>query len=410
MKIIESMTNISKFLNAPLNMAAALSGSDVKSIYIGPRPFKYIYSPDIAFKILTSHAHKFRQNKNIFDRIKPVTGNKGLVQLQGEESTRMRKLIIPSLLSGDAMANVSGIVLKNTRELIDELSRHHTEKTFEVDISLLMTKLILRSAFEMFLGVDLNEIDDQIVQDYLDLNSLCGDRMRSIATVPLIIPVKRNRKINKLSQGIRDEVFRIINIQGTSPLLKVLDSDENLIDHCLTFLFAGHETMASSLSFTFLKLANFQNSQDLMRVGDKKIINAFYNEALRIYPPAYMLARECLENTIINGNSFKKNDQIILPLTELHRCPQNFPEPDIFRPKRFLTSSHHKGSFLPFGVGAKSCAGTGLAYLEANIVLSEICKHFRLERDESDIKTNAYITLHPEAGQTIKFTKRKEHE
>ena len=71
--------------------------------------------------------------------------------------------------------------------------------------------------------------------------------------------------------------------------------------------------------------------------------------------------------------------------------------------------AHHKGSFLPFGIGAKSCAGTGLAYLEAQIVLKEICKHFKLERAETEIISSAYITLHPSAGQKIKFTKRQFH-
>jgi cytochrome P450 len=147
----------------------------------------------------------------------------------------------------------------------------------------------------------------------------------------------------------------------------------------------------------------------LIKLGDKKIIDAFYNESLRMYPPAYMLVRECLEKTTVGSYTFNKNDQIVIPLTELHRCSKSFPKPKLFIPERFLNSSHHKGSFLPFGTGAKSCAGTGLAYLEANIVLKEICQKFKLSRECSDIKTNAYITLHPTAGQEIKFTKRISH-
>ena len=206
----------------------------------------------MAYSILTKQSDIFLQNKTIFDRIKPVPGNKGLVQRQGPDSKKMRKLIMPSLLSSTAMGNVSEIVLKNTNELISDLSIKN--ESFEVDISTLMTKLILRSAFEMFLGVDLNEIDDQIIKDYLELNSKCGDRMRSIMAMPLAVPTKRNQKIKKLSKRIRDEVSKIMKAKGTSPLLKVLDKDENLLDHCLTFLFAGHETMAASLSFSFLKL------------------------------------------------------------------------------------------------------------------------------------------------------------
>jgi cytochrome P450 len=412
MKIKESITNISKFLNQPLAMARDLErkANDVERVYIGPKPFKYVYSPDIALGILTVYSDAFRQNKTIFDRIMPVTGKKGLVQLQGEESKRMRKLIMPNLLSPEAMSNVSEIVSKNVGEIIADLSRNQADEYFDVDISKVMTKLILKSAFEIFLGIDLDEIDDQVVKDYLDLNSLCGDRMRSIAPAPLMVPSSRNRKINKLSKTIRGEVLRILKENGTGTLLTVLEYDENIIDHCLTFLFAGHETMAASLSFAFLKVANFKDSQDSIRSGDKKKIKAFYNETLRMYPPAYMLVRECIKNSEINNNHFLKNDQIIIPLTELHRCPNNFPKPDTFMPERFLTSKHHKGSFLPFGIGPKSCAGTGMAYLEAQIILTEICKHFELKRESIEIKTEAYITLHPSSEQVITFKKRNCHD
>jgi len=406
MKKIQNIENISLFLKDPISFAKKLNNNSSKTVYLGHKKFIYIYKPEVAFKILSKHSDIFLQNKMIFSRIKPVTGEKGLVQLQGEESLKMRKLIMPHLLNPQSLGFVNNIILKNTNNLIHELSHNNQGTSFDVNISKVMTKLILRSAFEMFLGIDLVLINEELIKNYLELNALCGERMRSILALPLAIPTPTNQRIIKLEKEIKNEVSVILNKQGSSPLLKVLEKDPNILDHCLTFLFAGHETMAASLSFTFLNLANMPESQKEMMSGDKKIINAFYNETLRMYPPAYMLVRECSKNTTIDGVNFKKNDQVILPLSELHRCPKSFQSPNQFKPNRFLSSKHHPGSFIPFGTGPKSCVGTSLAYLEAQIVIKEICKHFELYRSQNQIETNAYITLHPNNNQIITFKRR----
>lgn len=406
MKKIQNIENISLFLKDPISFAKKLNNNSSKEVYLGHKKFIYIYKPEVALKILSKHSDIFLQNKMIFSRIKPVTGEKGLVQLQGEESLKMRKLIMPHLLNPQSLGFVNNIILKNTNDLIQELSHNNQGTSFEVNISKVMTKLILRSAFEMFLGIDLVLINEELIKNYLELNALCGERMRSILALPLAIPTPTNQRILKLEKEIKNEVSAILNKQGSSPLLNVLEKDPNILDHCLTFLFAGHETMAASLSFTFLNLANMPESQKEMMSGDKKIINAFYNETLRMYPPAYMLVRECSKNTTIDGVNFKKNDQVILPLSELHRCPKSFQSPNKFKPNRFLSSKHHPGSFIPFGTGPKSCVGTSLAYLEAQIVIKEICKHFELYRSQNQIETNAYITLHPNNNQIITFKRR----
>src|SRR5262249_9013218 len=125
--------------------------------------------------------------------------------------------------------------------------------------------------------------------------------------------------------------------------------DENLIDHCMTFLFAGHETTAASLAFTFLLLAQNPEYQKPIADGDENTTLDVYKESLRLYPPAYMLAREATRNATLLGTPVRKGDQLILGITELHRNPRFFDNANEFVPERFRQRMKHPLAFIPFG-------------------------------------------------------------
>ena len=162
---------------------------------------------------------------------------------------------------------------------------------------------------------------------------------------------------------------------------------------CRTFLFAGHETTASSLAFSFLLLANFPHYQDRIADGDQDFTKALYKESLRLYPPAYMVVKLALEDIEVSGVRIKKGDQIIIGIKQMHRFEKYFPAPDNFYPERFLKEPNND-AFIPFSLGQKSCIGERLAYVEAVIVLEMLCKKYKINPIAYNIEHKQLITLH----------------
>ncbi len=231
--------------------------------------------------------------------------------------------------------------------------------------------------------------------------------MRSLIPIPLTIPTYRNREIRQLQSEVRSLIAKSISqTKGQRGVVSIFKDDPDVIDHCMTFLFAGHETTASSLAFTLMLLAQNSKYQDAVAAGDGGITMLVYKESIRLFPPAYMLAREATVNDNLFGVRVRKSDQVIVGVSSLHRNKTFFERSDDFLPERFRETLRHPFSFLPFGAGPKSCVGERLAYLEAGIILKEICQTYILTPLFSRIAAEPLITLHPASNQILGIEKR----
>jgi cytochrome P450 len=383
-----------------LFMKNLASDSEATTLRLGHKRFSFFFSPEAAQEILTKRAQIYVQNRMVFDRIQPVTGKKGLVQLTGLESQQARAKSRPMFMS--AGLDSARLVIES---YCDDLILCFGESA-TVDITEEMTALILRTAIRIFLGIDSKELVSQIGTKFLRLNHLCGLRMRSLLPAPLSLPTPTNLEIKSLQAEIRFLIEREVVSSAEFGVPKVFHGDPNRIDHCMTFLFAGHETTAASLAFSLLLLAQYQKYQDPIANGDDETATAVYKESLRLYPPAYMLARQASADDQLQGVSIKRGDQVILGITELHRNNRHFDGADQFFPERFFGKLQHPFSFLPFGAGGKSCVGERLAYLEAGIVLKKLCQKYRISASPAPIQAEPLITLHPLRGQTVRFQAR----
>lgn len=405
--LLKPFSDLTEFMTNPVLFLSSLAaqGPALQRRRLGPKHFVFVFDPTAAQEILVKRADIYVQNRTVFDRIQPVTGKKGLVQLAGEESRKGRV---------QGYSTVSGSALERSARIIETLAGEFVEKLKnqpEMDVSDEMTTLILKTALKIFLGLDSDEIVAQIGGKFLRLNYLCGLRMRALAPLPLAIPTYKNREIRRLQTEIRERIEREVRSGRASGSVTCAYADsEHLIDHCMTFLFAGHETTASSLAFSLLLLARDgdgpESYQERIAQGDEKTTLAVYKESLRLYPPAYMLVREALADDDLCGLAVKKSDQVVIGTHALHRSPRFFDHPDEFRPERFQEKLNHPFSFIPFGAGQKSCVGERLAYVEASIILRKICQSFRLRAVSEQIESEPLITLHPLSGQMIVLERR----
>lgn len=191
---------------------------------------------------------------------------------------------------------------------------------------------------------------------------------------------------------------------------------EELRDNLLTFIVAGHETTALSLSWALYLVANDPRVQDLACaearaiLGDRTAtaedvpnlpyIRQIVDEALRLYPPAALVSRTALKDDRLCGREVKAGDTVMIPIYALHRNYVLWDEPDAFRPERFADrKAIRRYAYLPFGDGPRICIGASFALTEAVIILASILTKYRFDPVPGKTpKPVMILTLRPEGG------------
>ena len=192
-------------------------------------------------------------------------------------------------------------------------------------------------------------------------------------------------------------------------------TEEELHDEVLTLLLAGHETTAASLAWTFVLLSRYPAARERLEQEVDEVLGgrepqaedmdrlpwtrAVLEEAMRIYPPAWTIERDALEDDDIAGVQVPAGSTIAIPPYLLHRNVDIWPNPEGFQPERFLgDTGRSRYAYLPFGGGRRICVGAGFAMLEAVLVLATISRTHRL-----DLAPGMSVPLragdHPPAGR-----------
>ena len=135
-------------------------------------------------------------------------------------------------------------------------------------------------------------------------------------------------------------------------------------------------------------------------------------ESMRLYPPAWILnGRIALEELQLGGYTIPKGSIIFISPYVMHHMPQNFDEPEAFKPERFtpeFEKSLPKYAYMPFGGGARVCIGNAFAMMEAQLILAAIAQRFRLElAQDKPVQYKAQITLTPEDGIQMRLVERE---
>lgn len=239
--------------------------------------------------------------------------------------------------------------------------------------------------------------------------------MVTLGALPLWLPLPRNRRFRIAREQLEDSVRTLLAARdeasgpdGTDviSLLRAAYRDEPdaglrwrvLRDELITILLAGHETTASTLSWTWYLLARHADAAAALRaeavsvLGDRSpglddlarlpYTTMVIQEAMRLYPPVWGLPRKALAADEIDGYRIPAGaDVMICPYT-LHRHPGFWPDPDQFVPERFAPSAAppaHRYAYIPFGAGPRVCVGSHLGMMEAVLVTAMVARRFQFE-------------------------------
>ncbi|MCY4305445.1 MAG: cytochrome P450 [Aestuariivita sp.] len=206
-------------------------------------------------------------------------------------------------------------------------------------------------------------------------------------------------------------------LEGEDPDTKRKMKTAELRENLLTFIVAGHETTALSLSWALYLCAFDTEVQAKARseaqsvlsdgraatgddVSQLPYIRHIIDEALRLYPPAGMVSRTAIAKDELCGRAIRPGDTVILPFYALHRNELLWDHPNSFYPERFSSSkSIERYAYLPFGDGPRICIGASFALQEAVIILATLLSRFEFIRVPGrDPKPVMILTLRPEGG------------
>jgi cytochrome P450 len=191
--------------------------------------------------------------------------------------------------------------------------------------------------------------------------------------------------------------------------------DGVLRDELMTMLLAGHDTTALALTYSLWLLDANPGARDRLHrefddlldgaeptagdVGEMEFATRVLNEAMRLYPPVYVLFREPRTDVRLAGHRVPEGALVMLPQWVIHRDPRYYDEPERFDPDRWLperAADRHGYAFFPFGGGPRSCIGRQFSLLEARLILGVLCQRFELHRvDESPLSLRPSLTMHP---------------
>jgi unspecific monooxygenase len=199
-------------------------------------------------------------------------------------------------------------------------------------------------------------------------------------------------------------------------------SDEQLGDQVATMILAGHETTATALFWSLYLLALDPATQDELAAEVRaapsnaapeldrlKFTRAVIDETLRLYPPAFLIARAAAASDAIAGMPVRKNDLILIAPWLLHRHEKLWHEPNAFIPQRFMPPAlaPDRFAYLPFGVGARICIGAHFALVEATLALARIIGAFRVELlDTAPVMPIGVVTTQPDRSPMFRITRR----
>jgi cytochrome P450 len=309
------------------------------------------------------------------------------------------------------------------------------------DISREMTRLTLEIVVKTLFNSDVSNDADhvgamlsQIVKPFASQATL-----KWIADNRLPTP-GHYRYFNAVSQ-IDKIVYRIIAERRSSGsdegdllsmLLQAQDedgsqmSDAQLRDEVMTLFLAGHETTALSLSWSWYLLATHPDAERQFHAELDEVLNGrapevsdlpklkytemIAKEAMRLYPPAYAVGREAIEDTELGGFAVPPKTQLFAFQWVTHRDPRYFERPDEFVPERWASEAIQnlpKYAYFPFGGGPRQCIGNYFAMMEIVLLLAAIGQRFKFSVvDGHKVEVLPVLSLRPKNGIQVKLTHR----
>jgi cytochrome P450 len=393
--------------------------------------------PDYIEQVTVIQQSKFHKSK----LTKDVTGRllgEGLLISEGDFWRRQRRLAQPAF-QRHRINEYAATMLESA-----EVHSRKWKDSEERDIAHEMMALTLEIAVRTLFGTTLPGEARQVALSLEFLMRYSLRRARSPFKLPEKWPTPSNRRAEREIQFLDSLVYRIIderkklgNANEHNDLLSLLmasmDEDgsqmtpKQLRDEIMTLFMAGHETTALTLSWAWYLLSKnpaaetrlHEELRDVLAgrlptiadLGRLPYLRGVVNEVLRLYPPAYILARTSIAPCTIGGYDLPAGSTIILSQWVTHHDPRFFADADAFLPERWLDGLEDRlpaGAYFPFGDGPRRCIGQNFALMEVVLVMATIAQKFQFRLATArKIVPDPLVTLRPRNGIPMRIDARR---
>jgi len=395
---------------------------DVVYFEVLGQPFYQLNDPADIHHVLVDNNENYTKGSFLTKQFGEFLG-KGLLLNEGDDWRRQRHLVQPAF-DPERISIYAEMMTSYTERLLDSW-----EAGTPRDIHTDMTQLTLEVAASTLLDIDIRAESSELRTAFHDITEEFRKRTARPVSLPQWIPTPRNRRYQHALEQINDIVYEIIARRRTEPgngvvsmLLAASDESDETVDNkqirdeIVTLLFAGHETTAVALTFTWYLLATHPRQEErlvtelddvldgesptMSAVPDLEYTRKVLKESLRLYPPVFGILREPVQDDQISGYQIPAGATVAMNQIAVHHDPRYFDDPKAFTPARWsddFEESLPQFAYFPFGGGPRRCIGERFAMLEATLIVATVAQQYHLELvSDRDLTLKPSVTTRPE--------------
>jgi cytochrome P450 len=396
---------------------------------LGRRLAYLISDPDDIRHVLSRNAANYRKGIGV-DESAPLFGE-GLLSVAGDRWREHRALLQPAFQSAN-LERFASLVTTFVNAAIAQW-RLRSANGAPVDIAAEMSRLALCIVCKMLFGVDLQARASRIVADLELVGDWAMRRTGALLALPPRLSIAAHpsvraalKRVNRLAAEIAAQIDRTGegHEQDFASLLCCMhrpgrshaEAERRIRDEIVTFLVAGHETTAATVSWAWYLLCKHPEAmaklraelhvelkdqsptyQQLTRLRYTRMV---VDETLRLYPSVWMITRRAVSDDIVGGYRVKAGSDLLVNVYSLHRHPRFWPDPNAFRPERFDGDLKQaaNAAYWPFGAGPRACVAGRFGMAEAMLIIASIALRARFKLVSSQVEAEPGLVLRPRGG------------
>jgi cytochrome P450 len=414
-------------------MNLAQQYGDVSTFKLINLPVVVISHPDYVQRVLQKNNTNYDKDVFLFNVTKAFLGNGLVTSVGGESWLRQRRLMQPAF-HRQRIAAMGSVITDAAVQLLERWGvKAQQDQVLNVEEA--MTDLTLKIVGETLFSMDVSGASDSFGQAYAEINRALTNYLR-FPLIPLSWPTPQGQRYRRAIETLNEISYSIIRQRRESGedkgdllsmMLQARDeatgegmNDLQLRDEVMTLLFAGHETSANALTWTWVLLAQHPDVEARLHEELEKVLSGrvptmadlpnlpytrmILEESMRLYSPSWQVMRRAIQDDEFGDYHIPANTIIFWSQYVVHRHPAIWENPEQFDPLRFspeAVKARHSYAYIPFSGGPRICIGNNFALAEMQLILATIAQRYklRLAPGSPAIEPVALLTLHPNHAQ-----------
>ncbi len=399
------------------------------------KPVCLLNTPEHIEYVLTTHNRNFRKTLGYRTPFMRRLFGQGLLTSEGEFWVRQRRLAQPAF-HRDRIATYAGIIVEFAERRMAAWQAGET-RDIHRDLMRLTTEVVTKTLFNADVPREIDDLGNASAV-VMERFTTQWSGWRILASV---LPTPGAWRFERVMRRLDEFIYRLLRERRAggkdagdllSMLLLARDeagngmSDRQLRDELTTLMVAGLDTTALALSWAFYLLSQHPAAESELFAEVQSVLNGrppcfadlpqlvfterVVKESLRLYPPAWLIGREAVQDCDLDGHRIRAGTSLIISPWLKHRDPRCFESPETFQPGRWheeAVKHQPKFAYFPFGGGPRICIGSSFAMMEAVLVLATVTRKFRLTSAPGySVAPWPSITLQPRGGIHLKIEKR----